>query len=296
MNHDFLKGIIPPLITPFDAEGNVDLALARKEVEVLLRAGVDGISPGGSTGEGAAVEDDELVQLISLIRGIDDTIPIIAGVIRNSTRAAVRTALRAKEAGANALMVTPVSYNVLVPDEEGNMAFYAEIASRTGLPIVIYNVVPQNTISAALFFRLLDIPGVVGIKQSVGGISACYEMKMVCGGKGKIFSATDEMLYSTFELGADGAISAILTVFPELCVRMWHLVKDGNFTAALALQNRLYFTWRAIAGNQFPIRIKYALELLGREPGYPRSPICHMSDEEKASIRNAMIAAGFISG
>jgi len=296
LNHDFLKGIIPPLITPFDAGGNMDLALARKEVEVLLQAEVDGISPGGSTGEGAAVEDDELVQLISLIREIDDTIPIIAGVIRNSTRAAVRTALRAKEAGAHALMITPVSYNVLVPDEEGNMAFYAEIAAQAGLPIVIYNVVPQNTISAAMFSRLLDIPEVVGIKQSVGGISACYEMKMACGGKGKIFSATDEMLYSTFEFGADGAISAILTVFPELCVRMWQLVKAGKLPEALALQNRLYFTWQAIAGKQFPIRIKYALELLGREPGYPRSPICHMSDNEKASIRNAMITAGFITG
>jgi len=295
VGNSWLKGIIPPLITPFDQQGNLDEKLIRDEIAVLLKANINAISPGGSTGEGASLDDEELVRIITIIRGIDQNIPIIAGVIRNSTRAAIRTALCAKEAGANALMVTPVSYNVLVPDDEGNYAFYQEIASQVGLPIVIYNVVPQNTISAFLFQRLLDIPEVVGIKQSVGGISSFYEMKMECGDKGKIFSATDEMLYSTFELGADGAISAILTVFPELCVNLWKMVQEGRLEEALAIQDRLYFTWKTIAGNQFPIRIKYALELLGRTPGYTRSPICHLSKEEKDKIQSAMALAGFIN-
>lgn len=295
MNLDTLKGIIPPLITPFDEQGNLDEKLIRDEIKILLDAGVDGISPGGSTGEGAAVEDDELERIIRVIREIDAKIPIVAGVIRNSTKAALRTALIAKEAGADALMVTPVSYNVLVPDAEGNFQFYKTLAETVGLPVIIYNVVPQNTISAELFSRLLDIPNIVGIKQSVGGIPAFYEMKMVNGAKGKIFSATDEMLYSTFDLGADGAISAILTVFPELCVKMWKLVQEGHSAEARGLQDKVYFTWKAIGGNQFPIRIKYALQLLGRKPGYPRSPICHMPEQEKQQIKMAMTDAGFIA-
>lgn len=295
MNTSFLQGIIPPLITPFDEKGELDEARIRKEISILLEAGVDGISPSGSTGEGAALDDDEIVRIITIVREIDSAIPIVAGVIRNSTKAAVKTALLAKEAGANALMITPVSYNVLVPDEEGNYQFYKEIGEKTRLPIVIYNVVPQNTIGVSLFSRLLEIPEVSGIKQSVGGISAFYEMKMVCGAKGKIFSATDEMLASTFQLGADGAISAILTVFPRLCVEMWNLTKQGEYDESLAIQNRMYSTWKAIAGNQFPIRIKHALNLMGRDPGYPRSPICNMSDIEKEEIRAAMQEAGFIT-
>jgi 4-hydroxy-tetrahydrodipicolinate synthase len=295
LNSPFLKGIIPPLITPFDEKGELDETRIRKEISILLEAGVDGISPGGSTGEGAALDDDEIVRIISIVREMDARIPIVAGVIRNSTKAAVRTALLAKDAGANALMVTPVSYNVLVPDEEGNFQFYKEIGEKTGLPIVIYNVVPQNTISATLFSRLLEIPEVDGIKQSVGGISAFYEMKMACGEKGKIFSATDEMLASTFQLGADGAISAILTVFPDLCVEMWNLTRQGKYDESLEIQNRVYSTWKAIAGNQFPIRIKYALQLMGRDPGYPRSPICNMSDVEKESIQTALQKAALIA-
>ena len=191
-------------------------------------------------------------------------------------------------------MVTPVSYNVLVPDDEGNYNFYREISDRVGLPIVIYNVVPQNTITAPLFGKLLEIENVVGIKQSVGGIMAFYEMKMVNGKRGKVFSATDDMLCSTYELGADGAISAILTVFPELCVEMWKDFKEGRREHALELQNRMYFTWQAIAGSQFPIRIKYALRLMGRDAGWPRGPICHMGEEEKRRIRGALEEGGFL--
>ncbi|MDC7247395.1 MAG: dihydrodipicolinate synthase family protein [Sphaerochaetaceae bacterium] len=294
MNHDFLKGIIAPLVTPFDSEGNVDLIRAKKEIEILLDANVDAISPGGSTGEGAALTDDELVSLIRTIRSVDKDIPVVAGIIRNSTKAAIQTAVASKQSGADALMITPVSYNVLVPDEEGNFRFYEEIGSHVDLPIVIYNVVPQNTINAPLFCRLLKIIQVVGIKQSVGGIQAMYEMRRYSGTEGKVFSATDDMLYSTFDLGADGAISAILTVFPSECVQMWNLTKAGRQQEALALQNRMYFVWQAIAGNQFPIRIKYALSLLGRDCGCARSPIWHISDDDKKRIKEALYTAGFL--
>lgn len=289
-----IEGIIVPMITPFKENGELDLDLAREEIRLLLKANVHGISPGGSTGEGAALDDDEIAALIRLIRECAGDMPIVAGVIRNSTKAAVRTALSAKAAGADALMVTPVSYNVLVPDNEGNINYYKSISEAVDLPIVIYNVVPQNTIGPAVFDSLLEIKNIAGIKQSCGGIAAFYEMKMYCGLKGKIFSATDEMMYTTFELGADGAISAILTVFPEICVEMWNLSRSGDHTRGPELQNKLYHVWRAIGGNQFPIRIKYALRLMGRNPGFPRSPICHMDEADKQNIERELRKADFI--
>jgi len=290
-----LHGVIAPLITPFTQDDRMDEALMIREIELLARSGVDGISPGGSTGEGAALTDDELARAVELVRRHAPGVQVVAGVIRNSGLAAVSAAKRAKAAGADALMVTPVSYNVLVPDDEGNLNYFRTISQAVGLPIVIYNVVPQNTITPGLFRRMLEeIPGVVGIKQSCGGIQAFYAMKMECGDVGLIFSATDDMLYSTYELGADGAISAILTVFPEICVDMWRSVRNGDNARALALQNRMYKTWQAIGGPQFPIRIKYALKLMGRDGGCPRNPICHISEAEKERIRGALAEGGFI--
>lgn len=214
--------------------------------------------------------------------------------MRTCTRDAVRSGLKAKEAGADAIMVTPTAYNVLVPNEEGMFDFYSTLSREVQLPIIIYNVIPQNTIQPLLFKRLLDeTEYVMGIKQSVGSIPALYAMKMVCQEKGKIFAATDDMLYTCYDLGADGAISAILAVFPELCVEMWDCHLKGNSLRAREIQDQLYICWQSIAGNQFPIRLKYALELLGRNPGYCRSPIVYLPDEEKEQIKRAFKKMNF---
>jgi 4-hydroxy-tetrahydrodipicolinate synthase len=109
------------------------------------------------------------------------------------------------------------------------------------------------------FSRLLNIPNVIGIKQSVGGIMAFYDMVLTNGDRGMIYSATDEMLYSTFDLGADGAISAILSLFPKLCVKMWNLAKDGDNAKARHIQDAIYPVWKAVRGPQFPARIRLRL-------------------------------------
>jgi 4-hydroxy-tetrahydrodipicolinate synthase len=273
------RGITPPVLTTFTRDETVDTALYRREVRYLLDAGVHCISPGGSTGENAALSDDELVQLIGVIRDENKkSIPVVAGVARCSTQAAIATALAAKAAGADALMVTPTFYNVLVPDDRGNEKYYRAISEAVGLPIIIYNVIPQNEISSELFSRLLDIDNVIGVKQSVGGIMAMYDMKVMCGDRGMVFAATDEMIYSCFAAGADGAISAILSLFPRLCVKMWDLTGAGRHQEALKIQNRLYPLWKIVRGPQFPARMKAAAKLLGRDCGYSKSPMTEVDD------------------
>ncbi len=283
------SGIIPPIITPFDESGNIDRNIFKREVRHLINCGVHGLSPGGSTGEGAALTDEELAELIRIISEENiERLPIVAGVIRTSTQAAVKTALAAKAAGADALMVTPVFYNVLVPDEKGNYSFYKAISDAVGLPIIIYNVVPQNEITSEAFSRLLEIPNVIGIKQSVGGIMAFYDMVITNGEKGMIYAATDEMLYSTFDLGADGAISAVISLFPKLCVKIWDLVKQGNRAEAKRIQDEMYPIWKLIRGPQFPARIKAALKIMGRDCGISRSPMSEVSITQIAEMKNLL--------
>ncbi len=288
-----IKGIIAPMATPFTADGELDIDKARKEAELLIKAGVDGISPGGSTGEGAMLSDEEIGALVKMLRELSSDLIIVAGIIRNSTQAALSAAEIAKKNGADALMVTPVSYTALVPDDVGNYSYYNTISDKIGLPIV-YNVVPQNPISAELFNKISEIKNVYGIKQSIGGVMSFYEMKIINGEKAKIFAASDEMMYTTFHLKADGAISAIITAFPELCVRMWNDAKIGNDEDGMEIQRKLYKVWRTIAGSQFPIRLKYALNLLGRDVGFTRSPICHLSEKDKSQIYDALKENGFI--
>lgn len=287
-----LRGIIPPIVTPFKENGDIDEQLLRQEMKICLDAGADGLSVAGSTGEGPTLEDDELVRLIKIAKSImDDTQPLVCGIMRTCTKAAVRAGIAARDAGADAIMVTPTAYNVLVPNEEGMYDFYSTISKEVKLPIIIYNVIPQNTISAELYTRLLNTTDyVAAIKQSVGGIQALYRDIMVSENKGKVFAATDDMIFSCFELGAAGAISAILSVFPEESCMMWKYAGEGKHNEGIRLQNSLYKKWQSLGGNQFPIRMKYALKLLGRDTGYCRSPITYLPEEDKKRIRESFLA------
>lgn len=283
------RGIIPPIVTPFDESGEIREDAMRREMQLCVDAGADGLSVAGSTGEGPTLRDEELQRLIEMARGCVGTErPVICGVMRTCTRDAVRAGLAAREAGADAIMVTPTAYNVLVPNEQGMFDFYKTITEKVRLPLIIYNVIPQNTISPTLFHRLVkETEYVMGIKQSVGGIQALYADLMEVGAAGKIYAATDDMLFSCFELGVAGAISAILSVFPEQCVQMWRCAQKGDHEGGLKIQNSLYKKWQCLGGSQFPIRMKYALKVLGRDVGYCRSPITNLPETEKQAIKAA---------
>lgn len=284
-----ITGMIPPILTPFNQDGSINEVLLAKEMDYAIQAGVHGLSVGGSTGEGPTLRDEELRDLITIAKEhIRPEQPIVCGIMRTCTRDAVRAGLVAKEAGADAIMVTPTAYNVLVPDEEGMFTFYSTLSEQVELPIIIYNVIPQNTIQPRLFHRLLDeTEHVFAIKQSVGGVPALYAMKMECGNQGTLFAATDDMLATCFSLGANGAISAVVSAFPSYSMDIWNAAQRGDWETAYAIQDKLYHPWQCIAGNQFPIRMKYALQVMGRDAGLCRSPITHLSDEEKRQIERA---------
>jgi dihydrodipicolinate synthase/N-acetylneuraminate lyase len=281
-------GIIAPVVTPFTKEETLDETILRREVKYLLGTGIHGISPGGSTGEGELVHDEELVRMVEIIQDENfKKIPVVAGIIRTSTRDAIRTALAVRKAGATALMVTPIQY-LGGADADGNYEYYERISDAVGLPIIVYNVVPQNEIKPDSFYKMLDIENVIGIKQSNGGVPGFMEMMMTCGQKGLIYSASDEMLYTTFDLGAAGAIAAILTLFPEISVAIWDAVKAGDLEHAKALQTKIYPVWSMIKGPQFPRRIKEALNQAGRPVGVAASPRLGASSAERESIRRAL--------
>ena len=105
---------------------------------------------------------------------------------------------------------------------------------------------------------------------------------------GVIMSAVDALLYSSFALGAHGAIAAILTAVPALCVQLWDAVQSRDYAAALELHNRLLSVWNAINGDNLPANVKYAMELQGRPAGYPRAPMPAPSAQRKGSIRRAL--------
>lgn len=282
------RGILPPMVTPFDGAEELDEAALRDEARVMLRAGVHGLCVCGSTGEGHVLSAAESCRITEIVREeAAGSVPVIAGIIRDSTREVIRYGLALRDAGADALQITPVHY-LFSPTDDGIVDYYRRIGAEVGLPILIYNVIPWNTISPDLLMRLSDIEQVVGVKQSGGDIHKLADLLKMNQGRMQIFSAVDDLLYPSFMLGAEGAIAAILTVLPELSVQLWDACQAERYDDARAIHERLLPVWRAINAPDMSARTKAALELQGRRVGNARHPLLPVTPEVEALIAAAL--------
>ncbi|MBZ6284355.1 dihydrodipicolinate synthase family protein [Streptomyces olivaceus] len=289
-----LGGMISTVVTPFDENDQVNLDLLRGEVKYLLDQGVTAICACGSTGEGQALSLEESVAICAtVVDEVDGRVPVIGGVIQNSTAQAKRYSLALKEAGVDALQVTPVHY-VFAPSPEETVAHYREIGEATDLPIVLYNVVPWALVPVDTIELLRDVPQVTAIKQSGGDIHLLADLLHRMRDRFTVLAALDDLHYPAFVMGAHGALAAIPTVTPRLSVELWDAVQAGDHTKALELHERILTVWRAIDAPNLPATLKAALELQGRSPGLPRRPFRPATDAERERIRTALEAARLI--
>ena len=289
-----IYGVVPPMTTPFDAEGAIDERALRADVRYLIEeAGVHGLAVGGSTGEGHTLATDELRHIVgAAVEEASGRVPVIAGIIVDSTRQAVARGRALADLEVAALQVTPVHY-LFKPDDEGMYAHFATVAEEVGLPVIVYNVVPWSYCSPALLARMIrELEGVIGVKQSASDLKLLADLLLDVGDEGIIMSAVDALLYPSFCLGAHGAIAAILTAVPGLCVRLWNAVQERDHAVALDLHGKLLRVWNAIAGDNLPANVKHAMMLQGREAGLPRAPMPVTTPEQGAEIERALGAAG----
>ena len=293
--NDKLRGIIPPMTTPFDQNGSINEEAFREEICFLLSAGVDGLAVGGSTGEGHTLTTQEVRRLTEItVQEVENQVPVIAGIIADSTREVIERANIVKPLGVAALQITPVHY-LFTPDEEGMYNFYRSIAQEIGIPILIYNVIPWSYAAPPLLTRMVnEIDAVIGIKQSAGDMHALAELLIRLDGKGLVFAAVDDLLYPCFSLGSHGSIAAILTAVPELCLDLWKAVEQEDHQAARGLHEKLFIVWQALSGPNLPACVKAALDLQGLQGGLPRSPMRPPSEGRRDAIRKALQKTGVI--
>jgi 4-hydroxy-tetrahydrodipicolinate synthase len=291
-----LTGVIPPIVTPFTETGEIDAYALRREIRYMIDSGVAGIVVGGSTGEGAGLTGDDVSRLVE--ESVDEAkgrIPVLAGIVTNDSPEAIRLALRAREAGACGLQVPPPHF-CFTAEPHVLETYYRAITDATGLWLIIYNVIPWAQLALRSLDKLVsDNPRIAGIKQSGGNIHALADLCGNLNGRVRIYSAIDDMLYPSFLLGADGTISGTSSLFPQAAVEMIRLVREGHFSEALELHERLLPVWRTIEAPDFPSRLKFALRLMGRSGGFPRSPFGPPAPDAAASIESELRAGGFLA-
>lgn len=286
-----LHGIVPPVVTPFDEAGDIREQAFREELRYQLDAGVAGLSVAGSTGEGNAlsVAEHERVFEIAVDEAGGD-VPILAGVISTSAREAVRKATRARDAGADYIMATPPHYQT--PTDEGLIDFFAAVGREAGLPILIYDVIEHVDVTAELAARIADdVPELYGIKQSGGDMHGLATMLQSVGDELCIMTALDDLLYPSFELGADGSIAGVNAIYPRVSVELYEAVQRGEHDRAREIHEATLPLARASVwdyGVNFPGGVKEAIDQLGRDPGKLRVPMRRPDEPKRQEIANAI--------
>jgi 4-hydroxy-tetrahydrodipicolinate synthase len=287
-----LFGIIPPMTTPFDAAGEFEPDKVAAQVDWMVKAGAHGLAAGGSTGEGHALDHEEYRDLIAATcDAAAGRVPVIAGVIVDSTRDAIKRGKAVRDMGVAALQVTPVHY-LFRPTDDAMVEHFRVMAEETGVPIIIYNVVPWTYLSPALLCRIFEeVPGVVGVKQSAGDLKLLADLLLDAPPDRKIFSAVDALMYSSFALGAHGAIAAILSAVPHASVDLWNAVNvRGDRFKARDLHAKMLRLWNAMFADNLPACTKYAQELQGVPAGLPRAPMPVPTNKQKTAIRQCLEA------
>jgi 4-hydroxy-tetrahydrodipicolinate synthase len=284
-----LKGVIPALPTPFDADGEIDEAAFRGVVRFMLGKGVHGVCVGGSTGEGHTLERDELRRLTAIaVEEVQGRVPVVAGIIANSTREVVARARAVADFGVEAIQVTP-TYYVFQTSEGALFGHYKEIWETVGIPIVLYNVVRTNMLTSQFALRILnEIPGVVGIKQSAGDILRVAELVRGAPKDKVILAAIDALLYPCFALGVHGTLAASPAAVPGVVVALWNAVQAGDHATALQIHNRLLDLWTVMPHPNQPACVKYVLEQQSCHAGLPRRPMPYPSAAEQAAMAPAL--------
>lgn len=284
------------MMMPFGEDDRIAFGILANEARFLKDSGVSGIVVGGSMGEGAGLSEAELSEAVRIVReAVDDKLPVLAGIIADSSAEAVRLARAARDAGACGLQVPPPHFR---PSSDTSILeeYYRAITGGSGLPLIIYNVIPTAEAAVDSLQEIMDAnPAVVGVKQSARNMHTLAALLATLRGKVKIFSAIDDMVYPSFMLGVDGTISGTSAVFPRETRAILEAVKSKDYRRALSIHERLAPIWRVIDQPDFPARAKYVVTLTGRDVGRPRRPFRFPTGDAAREIEEVMSCSGFIA-
>lgn len=287
------KGSGVAIVTPFkdDEHKSVDYDKLEELIEWHIKSGTKAIIICGTSGESSTMtvkEDQETIKFT--IDKVNKRIPVIAGTGSNCTADAVYMSQWAESAGADGLLVITPYYNKTT--QKGLIEHFKAVNDSVNTPIILYNV-PSRTglnILPKTLLKLCEFKNIAAIKEASGDISQIAYMKALCRDKIDIYSGNDDQTIPILSLGGIGVISVMANIVPSDMEKMCELFFKGDTKGALKMQLDLYPLIKAMFIETNPIPIKTALNLVGKNVGHLRLPLCEMTDENleilKRELRN----------
>jgi 4-hydroxy-tetrahydrodipicolinate synthase len=284
-----IAGSIPALVTPFQHGGALDLVAFEALVDWHLAQGSNGLVVGGSTGESGALEEFELAALLEIaVRRADRRVPVIAGTGSPATAKAVRLARLAQTLGADAALAVTPFYSR--PTQAGMVAHFLAMADDGALPVILYNV-PGRTgvdLSPESVAVLAPHPRIVGIKEAVVDPARMLALLALKAPGFSVLSGDDPTALRALSAGADGVISVVANLVPELMSELCRAVRDGQMQAAREIDAMLAPLYAATATEPNPIPVKAGLAMMGWMNELPRLPLLPLSDVHRPALVDAL--------
>ena len=295
MREPIFTGACPAIVTPFDQSGAVNYDRLAQLIDEQIAGGVDAICVVGTTGECSTLTLREHIAVVHFcVKHVNHRVKVVAGAGSNDTSAAVYLSQHAEESGADALLHVTPYYNKC--SQEGLIRHYEYIADRTELPIILYNVPSRTGVSftAETYKVLAQNPKINGVKEASGNLSLITHTRCLCGDDFYIWSGNDDQVVPMMSLGAKGVISVASNVAPKLMVNITHLCLEGRFEEAARLQLDHMELMDALFCEVNPIPVKAALNLMGKDVGGLRLPLCDISAANLERLRAAMEKTGLL--
>lgn len=285
MKNTLFKGIIAYPITPFDKDEKVDIVLYKKLLERLIVSGSHGVAPLGSTGVMPYLTDEEKEAITeATIAQVNGRVPVLVGVSNLTTEKTIYHAKFAEKAGADAVMIIPMSYWKLTDDEI--VQHYDAVAKQISIPIMAYNNPATGGVdmSPALLKRLLEIPNVTMIKESSGDVQRMHYLKRELGDDVAFFNGSNPLALAAFSAGATGWCTAAPNLIPELNIDLYNAIQKNDLQEAQKVFYKQLNLLKFIVNKGLPRTIKAGLKIKGIDGGFLRSPLKPLTESEIAEL------------
>ena len=288
------KGAGVAIVTPMYDNEEVNYDKLGELLEEQIARGTDAIIICGTTGEASTLTHEEHLAVIKYaVEKVNHRVPVIAGTGSNATDTAIYLSTEAEKYGADALLLVTPYYNKAT--QKGLKLHFSKIAESVKLPIILYNVPSRtgcNLQPETIVWLAEHVENIVGVKEASGNISQVAKLMSLAKGNVELSSGNDDQIVPIMALGGSGVISVLSNVAPELAHDIATTYLEGDVKKSCKLQLQAIELIDALFCEVNPIPVKTALNLMGKEVGPLRAPLCTMEAANEEKLRKALVNSG----
>lgn len=290
------KGAGVAIVTPMKENQEINYEKLEELIDEQIAGGTDAIIIAGTTGESSTMTEAEHVDVIrACVDFTKHRVPVVAGTGSNCTKTAVYLSQEAEKAGADGLLIVTPYYNKAT--QPGLIAHYTKIAESVKTPIIMYNVPARtgcNLLPETAAYLYKNVENIIGLKEATGNITQASKTMDLTDGKLDMYSGEDAVVLPLLAIGAIGVISVWSNVAPTDVHNLCQSFFDGDLETSRRLQRKGRPLVEALFSEVSPIPVKRAMNMMGKEVGPVRAPLCEMGTENAKKMEEVMKAYGIL--